>query len=133
LRRKLCDAGQLHPEQHVLVIEGGDLDPGELFAVPAAADDVVKNGFAVRADEVASQALPDDVLGEPTGDPVRVAAPQRVDPAEQDQLEILIGVRHGLLPGDWVRSPRISRVASGQRLCSRFASSGASSRTIAAS
>lgn len=102
LAEELRDAGQLDAEQYVPVIEGGDLDPGELFAVLTAGDEVVKIGFAVAA-----QALPDDVLGEPIGDPVRVAATERVDPTEQDQLEVLIGVRHGLRPGGWLRSPRI--------------------------
>jgi hypothetical protein len=40
-----------------LVVEGGDHDPGERFAVPAAGGDVVGNGFAVRADEVAFATL----------------------------------------------------------------------------
>ncbi len=79
---ELRDAGQLHPEQHVLVIEGGDLDPSELFTMLATAEDVVKHSVAVRANEVAAQALPDDVLGETIGDPVGVASAERVDPTE---------------------------------------------------
>lgn len=81
LAEELRDAGQLDAEQYVPVIEGGDLDPGELFAVLTAGDDVVKIGFAVRGDGVAAQALPDDVLGEPIGDPVGARRPNRTGSA----------------------------------------------------
>ena len=74
---------------------------------------------------------------EMTGDPVGVASAECVDPTDEDELEVLVGPGHGRFssssPSGLFLSPRIWKVARGQRLCSRFESSGASCSSIAAS
>jgi hypothetical protein len=78
-----------------MIVDGGDLDAGDSLTHWAASGDVVKHRGAVGADEIPAQALPDNVWGETVSDPVGIAAAERIDPAEEDQLEVLGGLGHG--------------------------------------
>ena len=88
-----------------MVVDGGDLDAGGSLTHRAANGDVVQHRGAVAADEISAQALPDNVWGETVSDSVGIAAAKRIDPAEEDQVEVLGGLGHGVF---LTISPRFS-------------------------
>lgn len=81
-------------DHEISVFVAGRDDELDVAAVLAGVAEVVQHLVAVGADDIGAQTLPDDVSSEMGGDGLRVATAQGLDPAEEDQFEVVGGAGH---------------------------------------